>query len=141
MTAQAIIFTLAAIGLSETVYLIRKHFADEKPTCIVGHPETCLRVLESEYNNIFGFPNEILGFLFYFVTMVITSLLVVNVGPAPLLDLIAKIIIIAGTVMSVIFTYLQWRVIEAWCTWCLMSAFTIFFMLIVLLANNLTLIP
>jgi len=31
MTAYALLFTLAAVGLSETVYLIRKRMAAEKP--------------------------------------------------------------------------------------------------------------
>lgn len=140
MSSVSFIFTLAAVGLSETAYLIRKHLTNESPTCIIGQEEQCLRVLESKYNNIFGIPNEILGFVFYLIISTISVLLVLEINPIQLWDLTAKVLISIGAMMSLGFTYIQWRIIKAWCTWCLISATTIFLMLYILIINGFTLI-
>lgn len=54
MTAFALLFTLSAIGISETVYLIRKRIASERPVCLIG--EDCTLVLASKYNKLFIIP-------------------------------------------------------------------------------------
>lgn len=126
MTPQVLLFTLAAIGISETAYLIRKKRQRERPVCVIG--DDCHLVLESKYSNLFGLPNEIIGFLFYLVISFLTAFLVIGLAPLKLWELLAKLLILLGTLMSGIFTYLQWRVIRAWCFWCLMSAATIFLM-------------
>src|SRR3989344_5587083 len=87
MTSLALLFTLSALGISETVYLIKKRILLQKPVCPIG--ENCLAVLTSKYN---------------------------------------KVLIVCGTMLSVFFTYLQFRIIKAWCFWCLMSATTIWLM-------------
>ncbi|MEK7081962.1 MAG: vitamin K epoxide reductase family protein [Patescibacteria group bacterium] len=51
MTALALLFTLSAVGISETVYLIRKRLAAEKPICPIG--ENCALVLTSRWSKIF----------------------------------------------------------------------------------------
>lgn len=135
MTPHALLFTLACIGISETVYLIRKKRADEKPFCVLG--ETCQIVLQSKYNKTFGVPNEILGVLFYVTVSVITAFLVIEVEPLNFWELAAKGLIYAGAVMSLYFVFLQWKVLKAWCFWCMMSAFTIFGMTLVVLNSSL----
>lgn len=136
MTPQALLFTLSAIGISETTYLIRKHFMNEAPVCVIG--DECHKVLESKYSKTFGVPNEVMGLVFYVVLSFLTAFIVIGVPPLSLWDAFAKIFIGAGTAMSAVFTYLQWRVVKAWCFWCLMSAATIFFMFIIVLINGLT---
>lgn len=136
MTAHALLFTLAAIGISETAYLIRKRKASEKPVCVLG--EECGLVLQSKYNSIFYLiHNDVLGFIFYIVISFITGFLVIGVAPVAFWGNIAKLIIGAGTLISLLFIYLQWRVIRAWCFWCIMSAMTIFGMQLILLLSNL----
>lgn len=131
MTVQALLFTLAAVGISETVYLIRKRKAQEKPVCILG--EDCSKVLESKYNKFFGIHNDIAGLSFYIVASFITAFLVIEVGPQNLWNVSAKLLIFGAVAMSLLFIYLQWRVIRKWCFWCLMSAATIFLMTIIIL--------
>ena len=131
MTSFALLFTLAVIGIAEAVYLIRKRKAGEKPVCIVG--SDCHLVLGSKYNRIFGVHNDILGLVFHAVVSVIFALLMIGVGPFIWLDLAAKSFVLIGLVMSLIFTYIQWRIIKAWCFWCLMSASTIYLMAIIIL--------
>lgn len=134
MTSEALIFTLSAIGISETVYLIKKRLISEKPVCIVG--EDCLKVLESKYNKIFIIPNDILGLVFYVICSFIAAFLVTELQPLYLWDNIFKILIIFGSLISVFFTYLQFKVIKAWCFWCLMSACTIWLMGAIMLLSN-----
>ena len=126
MTSYALLFTLSAIGISETVYLIRKRIAQEKPICPIG--DNCTLVLTSKYSKIFIIPNDVLGLLFYITASFITAFLVIGVEPLVFWDFIFKISVAFGTLLSLILTYLQWRVIRAWCFWCLISSFTIWLM-------------
>ncbi len=135
MTPHALLFTLAAIGISETAYLIRKRLAKEKPVCVIGHE--CHKVLESKYNDILGISNEVAGFAFYVVISLITALLVIGTEPITLWAASAKVLIGIGAVISIIFTYLQWQIIKAWCFWCLMSAATVFLMAFIAAVSNL----
>ncbi|MDA2922595.1 vitamin K epoxide reductase family protein [Patescibacteria group bacterium AH-259-L07] len=136
MTPHALLFTLAAIGISETVYLIRKRTAQERPVCVIG--QQCHQVLESKYNNIFGIPNEISGLIFYVAISFITAFLVIGIEPMVLWDRLAEVLIAGGVLLSLVFIYLQWRVIKAWCFWCLMSAITVFLMGLIVLISDLT---
>lgn len=134
MTTLALIFTLAAIGISETVYLIRKRIASEKPICILG--EDCVTVLTSKYNRLFFVHNDVLGFLTYIVIAAISAFLVIGIEPVFFWSLVLKILVFVASLVSIFFTYLQWRVIKAWCTWCLMSAFTIWLMGVIILISK-----
>lgn len=134
MTTEALIFTLSALGISETVYLIKKRALLQKPVCPIG--EDCLKVLESKYNKIFIVPNEAVGLLFYIVCSLIAAFLVIEVQPLPLWNIIIKVLVASGSLFSVFLTYLQFKVIKAWCFWCLMSAFTIWLMGVILLFSN-----
>jgi len=135
MTSFALLFTLSAVGVSETVYLIRKRVLSEKPICPIG--EGCAAVLSSKYNRLFIVPNDVLGLLFYIAASFITAFLVIGVPPLTFWSLIIKLSVAFGALLSLFFTYLQWRVIRAWCFWCLMSAFTIWLMGIIILVSSL----
>ena len=145
MTHFALLFTLAAIGISETAYLIRKRKHSERPTCFIGGG--CNVVLESKYNTIFGLHNDILGLFFYIFIGIMTALVVVE-APEPQLTFfdsingnfwmfLGQVSIGIGVLMSLIFIYLQWKVIQAWCFWCLMSALTIWLMGIIIVVSSL----
>lgn len=134
MTSFALLFTLASIGISETVYLIRKRIASEKPICPIG--DDCSLVLSSKYSKFFFVPNDVLGLMAYIIMAVVTAFLVIGVPGETIWFLILKVFVTIASVMSAIFTYLQWKVIKAWCFWCLMSAFTIWFMAIILIVSS-----
>jgi len=125
MTSFALILTLAAFGVSETVYLIKKRMYSEKPFCPIGG---CEAVLKSKYSKIFFLPNDWLGLGFYLCALVLTALLVLQIAPVFLWAALLGYLLITGSVISVFLTYLQWRVIKSWCLWCLMSALTIWLM-------------
>ncbi len=130
MTAFALLFTLAAIGIAETVYLIRTRQAAEQPVCIIGH--NCGVVLTSKYNHLFGIHNDLAGLGFYLVSTVLTAALVLEVREIDLVRNTFTLLLVAGSLMSVILMFLQWRVIKAWCFWCVMSACTNWLMLLIL---------
>ena len=132
MTTFALLFTLSAIGISETVYLIRTRIAAEQPVCPIG--EGCATVLTSKYSKIFIIPNDILGLLAYVVISFIAALLVIGVGVS-FWSVVIKILVGLASLVSLFFTYLQWREIRAWCFWCLMSAFTIWLMGIIIILS------
>lgn len=136
MTPHALLFTLAAIGIAETVYLVRSRWAAAHPVCPIGG-ESCLVVLASRYSRFLGVPNDILGVIFYFIMGIGSAFLVIGVGPLPLLDQVVKAAVTLAAWLSVYFTYLQVRVIRRWCFWCLMSAITIWAMALVLITNKL----
>lgn len=131
MTAQALIFTLAIIGIAETAYLIRKKLAKSAPVCIIG--QECNKVLESKYNKFLGIPNEVLGLFFYVAVSLLAAFLVIGMGPILWWKRLAEILIFSAAVMSLGLVYIQWRIIKAWCSWCLISAITVFLMAIIIL--------
>ena len=134
MTSLALIFTLSAIGISETVYLIRKRVSDEKPFCPIGGG--CATVLTGNYSKLFIIPNDVLGLFSYIAISFAAAFLVIGIQPIFLWDLIIKILVAIASIMSIFLTYLQWRVIRVWCFWCLMSALTIWLMGIIVLISN-----
>ena len=135
MILHVLLFTLAAIGIAETVYLIRKRIVKEEPVCIFGRE--CYKVLESKYNKLFGIHNEVLGLAFYIAISFLTAFLAIGIEPMIFWDMSLKILIALGVVMSIILIYLQWRVIKTWCFWCVLSALIVFVMGIIVLTIEL----
>lgn len=134
MTPFALLFTLAAIGISETAYLIRKRIAAERPICPIG--EGCVTVLTSTYSKMFIVPNDVIGLLCYVALSFLTAFLVIGIPPMAIWTNALIILVGAASAVSLFLTYLQWRVIRAWCFWCLMSAFTIWLMGIIILLST-----
>lgn len=115
-----IMFGLACIGLLETSYLIHMRRKEEKPICPIGND--CHVVLSSKYNRLMGVHNDVLGFTFYLAAAVLslqTNAILVR-GFAAML--------IFGSVFSLGLVFIQWRLVKAWCFWCLMSSCTIWTM-------------
>lgn len=134
LTLYALLFTIAAIGISEASYLVSKRKADEAPVCPIGGG--CETVLKSRYNRILGIHNDILGLAFYVAAAILAGAMVIYEQDAyigPLLLLALAVMLFGATIMSSIFFYLQWRILRAWCFWCLMSALTIVIMDIIVI--------
>jgi len=133
MTSFALLFTLSAIGIAEMVYLIRTRIAAEQPICPIGGD--CQIVLTSKWSKIFVIPNDILGLLNYIGIAFLSAFLVIGIGPANFWFLILEIIIAATSLLSLFFVYLQWKIIKAWCFWCVMSACTFWLMGVIILVS------
>ena len=134
MTSLALLFTLASIGISETVYLVRKRITRDIPVCPIG--DGCEVVLTSKYSKIFFIPNDILGLSSYVIISLIAVFLVIEVPPMSFWVIVIKILVGIASIVSLFFTYLQWRILRVWCFWCLMSAFTIWLMEIIILLSK-----
>lgn len=128
-----LLLTLSAIGMIEAVYLIRKRVASEEPTCLIG--KGCGTVLMSKYNKLFIIPNDILGLFVYVAIFFVIGFLVIGIGPRLFWGSILSILVGAASIASLVFTYLQWRVIRAWCFWCLVSASIIWLMEMILVLS------
>lgn len=129
MTGLALLFTLAAIGLSETSYLVRKRQHNEHAECPIGGG--CTIVLESKYNRTLGVHNDVLGIVFYAAMMVVTALHVLDIMPVVPWAIATNALLVGAVLMSMYFVTLQKFVIRAWCFWCLLSTATIFFMTLI----------
>ena len=122
---------MSVFGIAETAYLIRQRKVKERPVCIFN--EECHKVLESKYNKILGVNNDVLGLIFYILISFLTILLLAKTGPQALLIVLSKIFIFAGALFSIALIFIQWRLIKAWCFWCLLSAATTILMAIIIL--------
>lgn len=137
MNLVSLFFTMAAIGIAETAYLIRERYASRKPICPIGGG--CSQVLESRYNKTLGIYNDLLGLAFYATMSAVAALLLLEAGISTLLNQAAAVSTGIALLMSARFFYLQWRVIHAWCFWCLLSALTILLMSLILLLSGFSL--
>lgn len=134
MTAFSLLFTLSAIGIAISTYLIRTRYAHEHAVCPIGGG--CTVVLESKYDRIFGFHNDLVGLAFYVIMGFIAAFLVIEIEPMYLWSILSAMAVTGAAIMSLFLIYLQWRVIKAWCFWCLMSAATVGGMELILLAKK-----
>ena len=120
MNVHIIVLISAFLGMGITTYLRVQHLRKKPPVCPIG--EGCEVVSESPYSKTMGIGNDILGFLFY-ATVVVFELALINGCTAPLVIVAERVLLGTGASMSVYFTFIQWRIIKAWCFWCLSSAF------------------
>ena len=133
MASWALLFTISCIGISETSYLIKKRFLSERPICPIG--ENCSLVLESKYSKFLNIHNDVLGLLFYITCSVISAFIVIGVSPINTWLFLFKILLFFGSVISIFLTYIQFKIIKAWCFWCLMSAATIWLMQFIIILD------
>lgn len=126
MTPLSVIFVLSVLGIAETAYLIGKRIAMEKPFCPMGGD--CDLVLTSKYNHLLGVPNDILGLLSYMAVAAISAALYLGISSVLPLALLLHIIVAMACIMSAVLIYIQWRLIKAWCFWCLISSLTVLIM-------------
>ena len=119
MSIYYLLLLLEIFGLSIAAYLISERLRHEAPYCVIG--EDCNQVLKSEYNRIFGVNNDLMGALYYCGMIGLSVLLHFDLGPATWWLPILKLMALTGVAMSLFLLYLQWKVIESWCFWCISS--------------------
>ena len=119
MSTFITLLVFSIIGLAIALYLAYKRVTKEKPYCLIG--EDCTAVLSSKYSNILGVHNDVAGAGFYVALLLILFMLRADVGPTDLLILAMKLMSGAGIGMGLILLFVQWKVIRAWCFWCIVS--------------------
>ena len=119
MSANALIVSLSILGGAETIYLIVCRIRQRHPVCFEG--QACSLVLESKFSRLFAVHNDVLGLFFFAIVACVAASAWAGIRSSGML---LGALLAGGSAMSAAFTYIQWRVIRVWCTWCLISAFT-----------------
>lgn len=123
-----LIVILASIGIANTLYLSWHAITKTDVKCVFFPPEWCQKVQHSPQSRTLGIPNPFLGLGMYVGLLVLTILFDQNVVPFwPI-----AAIIVAGFLFSAYFTYIQGKILKAWCTWCVLSAVDFSLLLLVL---------
>jgi uncharacterized membrane protein len=111
---------LSFIGFVDASYLSIETLSGRVPPCIVGGG--CATVTLSSYSKILGIPVPLLGALYY---------LTIFIGTAVYLDRRSlkvfggvTLLTVCGFLMSSWFLFVQAVLLEAYCMYCLISAFT-----------------
>jgi len=136
MTAFSLLFTLSCIGVAETIHLIGMRRAVEEKRA--QGDDVHSHVLLSKYNALFlGIHNDIIGFMFYTASALLTALLFLQWGSVVWVYAFEVALVGAAVAMSLLFIVLMWKVIRYWCVWCLMSALLTFAMGIIIATSEL----
>ena len=101
---------LGIIGLLISGYIFNKKRKGGHLVCVIG--KNCDVVLSSKYNKLFGFPNELLGILYYLSVVILSLLFIYGTSTLVGFSLINIIIGITfiGVLFSLYFLYIQFFV-------------------------------
>lgn len=124
-----ILLLLAFSGMIDAGYLTIEHYNASVPPCYDVPFSDCGQVLTSKYSTIFGIPVALFG-VFHYISFLII-LVYAGIGNRKRFTYLAVISGIVGFVASVYFVFLQLFVLQAICTYCMVSAlisFTLFFL-------------
>ncbi len=126
----AIIIFLALIGILDTTYLLAERFLGGAVKCIAV--QGCDTVLQSSYSNFFGFfPVALAGFLFYLAIFTLGLWLWGKSNISFFVRNLFSGLTVFGLVFSGWFFYVQAVLLQAFCTYCLISALDILLIFIV----------
>ena len=124
-----LIMIFSFIGILNTLYLSYHIITRKDVKCLFFPQRWCRKVQYSEHSRTFGIPNSFAGFGMYLLIFVFSIFYLY--GAMPLWPIFALIII--GFSFSLYFIYIQAFVLEAFCTYCVISAIDFLVMFISLL--------
>ncbi len=122
---------VALVGLADAVYLTVHHYTAEPVPC--GADFDCGAVLNSPYAEIGGIPLAAFGAAAYFTAFSLALLTAFGNGPTWKLFGIQTILM---ATVSAWLIYVQYAVVNAWCQWCLLSAFISFTLYLLYLVSR-----
>jgi uncharacterized membrane protein len=119
-TIRLTIIPLALLGLGASAYLAYEHYC--APIICIG--EGCAIVDQSIYSEVFEvLPFSVLGLFSYALILVLGVCNLRAKNPlSGWLHLGVFGLALTGTIFSAYLTYLEFSVIHAFCTWCMVSA-------------------
>ena len=118
-TVRLLMAIVALGGLFDSAYLLYVYVNGGPIRCVVI--DGCDVVRASSYAWVFGLPRPLLGVIFYFLVF---DLLVVRAtirGSARSLWRLTQFFVLAGLLESIHLFLIQWQVLQAFCSWCLLS--------------------
>jgi uncharacterized membrane protein len=112
---------LGTIGFLDSLYLAIIHFTNNSVVC--NGTNECDLVLTSSYATFLGIPLALFGIIFYIYIIIISTLMLekIKLGQNVTPKLIVPFAFI-GFVASMYFVYIQAFVLNAYCTYCMVSA-------------------
>ena len=116
-----LILVFSVLGIIDTSYLVYHKIKGTDVACIFFPKEWCQKVQYSKQSKTFGIPNSFLGLLMYLLILALT-LGYVNGWAIPFWWI--QFIIGFGFLFSMYFTFVQAFILRAFCTWCVVSAFS-----------------
>ena len=105
------IVALCLAGVVTSSLALREHYNTETSPCAIDQVWDCGVVNHSPYAVLRGVPVSLIGILGY-------ALLAALAGRFPLLTALGAF---AGTLFSLRLTWIEWKVLEAWCIYCVTS--------------------
>ncbi len=111
---------LAFIGLADALYLTAHHYLGFALAC--GPLSGCSTVTSSAYSIIFGVPVALLGALYY-LSMFFGFLFALEYQSFTYFRIVCTLSL-CGLFASVWFLFVMAFLLQAWCTYCLISAAT-----------------
>ena len=116
--------TLAFLGAIDASYLTYKHFTNSHLACVVVNG--CDYVTNSEYSEFHGIPISLAG-IFYYLTIVyfLTASIFMKKNKTKLL-MINQFLVTGGIFIYIYLIYIQGNILNAYCIYCLFSAFCTF---------------
>lgn len=127
---------VALVGLGDAIYLTVEHLSGRSAQCLVT--SGCSKVLSSPYASPGGIPLAVIGAFAYFTVFSLSTLAASGYRMAGrALALLVALMFLTTLVLL----YLQAFVIREFCDYCLLSAFLIFILTIIVGALRLILRP
>ncbi len=102
---------LCLAGAVTASLALREHYNTETSPCAIDEVWDCGTVNHSPYAVFLGVPVALIGILGY-------ALLAALAGRFPLITALGAL---AGTLFSLRLTWVEWKVLEAWCIYCVAS--------------------
>lgn len=107
----ALIVVLCLAGVVTASLALREHYNTATSPCAIDEVWDCGTVNHSPYAVFRGVPVALIGILGY-------TLLAALAGRFPVITALAAL---AGTLFSLRLTWIEWKVLEAWCIYCVTS--------------------
>jgi len=121
-----LILVFSVLGMLDTLYLVAHTITRRPVRCLFFPQAWCDRVQFSKRSKTFGVPNSILGFILY--AAIFGFALSTYAGSTPFL--VVQTLITLGFLFALYFTYVQWFILRAFCTWCVVSALNLLILFI-----------
>ena len=106
-----LIIVLALAGVVVSTVVLKEHYSTETSPCDINAKWDCGIVNKTPYSRFYGIPVAMIGIVGY-------ALIGVLAGRFPILTALAAL---GGLVFALRLTYLEWKVIQVWCIYCVSS--------------------
>lgn len=122
--SRVLLVFLSLIGMADSAYITFEEFAGVVPKCLPLAGFDCGLVLQSQWSHIGPIPLSLLGFGFYATIFLLACYALVVPKPHPWTRTILAFLGTTGFLFSLFLFYLQAVILQAFCIYCLVSAFS-----------------